>query len=224
MKRLLQIQRIGAFGLLIALVGACVSETEPLLEPDQIEASIELNEEEEGGENLRKGEAKSRAYFERFYNQLDPRDPFGNPITSPEDFALFFPGIGKGNSTHMGKATTLLNQKLEFTEQGPKTVGAPVTQFYSDIIQYELGLDPTIIPDEVSSITTDGRGNSVWFKNIENVVTPSENSPISYFEAQVEIVGGTGKFDGASGFGTVKGSFNSLDGKGESTINGRIEY
>lgn len=151
--------------------------------------------------------AVERSYSERFSNQL---------FQVVENDAAYFPGTGVGNSSHMGKALTFLNQRVD----GSGTIGAPVTQFFSDELE---ALDIHINNSDVSSVTTDGKGNSIWFENVENVASPSSATRID-FEAKVNIIGGTGKFEGATGTGTVIGFFNPANGQGSSTIEGKITY
>lgn len=165
--------------------------------------------------NARK--AVERSYTERFTNQLTPMDENGI-FTS--NYPTYFPGTGIGNSSHMGKALTFLNQRVTSGENGLGTVGAPVTQFYSEQL---VALGIVVDNPEVSSVTTDGKGNSIWFKNIQNTITASSEERID-FEAEVEIVDGTGKFENATGTATVSGYFNPSNGQGMSTIQGRIEY
>jgi len=224
MKRLITFNSALALVLFFAL-SSCMSEMDVVEEPITSESELLGIVESDGGENLRKNDKiATRAYFERFNNQLDPRNASGEPISSPDEFALFFPGIGIGNSTQMGKATTFLNQRLELTPEGPKTVGAPVTQFYSKELA-ELGIDVTLIGPEVSSVTTDGKGNSVWFENIVNEVeAPDPSTGLQSFTAQVKIVGGSGKFEDASGEGIAQGFFNPVNGEGSSTIRGEITF
>ncbi|MEN2282025.1 hypothetical protein AAGF08_07780 [Algoriphagus sp. SE2] len=207
---------------LLTLVGSVIfASCSPIMEePMQLQNPTEVTSEVLSPNediNARKKVAVERNYFEHFSNQLIQVDENG---IFTQNIPAYFPGTGEGNSTHMGKALTFLNQFAFVSENGLNTVGAPVTQFYASELA-EIGL--TDIPDEVSSITTDGNGNSVWFKNIENIVTPISEDR-SVFIAKVEIIGGTGKFENAAGDGIVEGSFNPNTGEGENTIKGKIVY
>ena len=182
---------------------SCVPETETPLIQEDLNLVEELNTPTSGEENLRKD--FQRNYFEKFDNEITPDRGY-------------FPGTGSGNSSHMGKALTFINQLAG----GDGTIAAPVTDYYFDELK-ALGI--TGIPETVSSVTTDGKGNSVWFTSTSNIVTPGEDPTTRLdFVAQVDIVGGTGKFEGASGHGEVTGFFNPTTGQGASTIQGRISY
>lgn len=199
------------------LLFSCVQETEtPLMQEDANRLEI-LNTPASGEENLRK--TAERNYSERFENSLfmvpGPAYVEGRPDNA------FYPGTGNGNSTHMGKAITFINQFAQFGPNGLETVAAPVTMFFSKELA-AIGL--TDIPEEVSSITTDGKGNSVWFRSISNQVVFNETGTRADFNAKVEIIGGSGKFVNASGYGDVIGFFNPANGQGVSTMKGRIEY
>ncbi|MBN3519154.1 hypothetical protein JYB62_03990 [Algoriphagus lutimaris] len=196
-------------------VSACTSVEEPALVQPASQTEVLTSPETLTDGNARK--RVERNYFERFTNQL-----FAVPINEDPSlpFPAYFPGSGEGNSSHMGKAYTFLNQYAFFGPDGLQTIGAPVTQYFAEELE-NMGI--FVDNDEVSSITTDGKGNSVWFKNINNVVTPVSDER-SEFIAEVEIIGGTGKFEGATGEGTVVGNFNPQTGAGSSTIQGRIEF
>ena len=56
---------------------------------------------------------------------------------------------------------------------------------------------------------------SIWFKNLKNTVTPVSET-LSSFIAEVEIVGGTGRFTNLKGTGVVRGNFNPTNGQGRS--------
>ncbi|MBB6328315.1 hypothetical protein FHS59_003958 [Algoriphagus iocasae] len=198
------------------LLASCTSFTE---EPTIVEQSViqEQASSLESSVDLNARKSAKRNYFERFSNQIISLDEFGNQT---KEIPAYFPGFGEGNSTHMGKAYSFLNQYASFGPKGLGTVGAPVSQFFSKELA-AMGL--TKLPEEVSSLTTDGKGNSVWFKNIENNVTPTSDTRMD-FQADVEIIGGTGKFKNASGTAVVEGYFNPLSGEGMSTIQGRIDF
>lgn len=196
-------------------VSACTSVEEPALVQPASQTEVLTSPETLTDGNARK--TAERNYFERFTNQLSSVDENGEFTTA---IPAYFPGTGVGNSSHMGKAYTFLNQYASIGAAGLQTVGAPVTQFYAEELE-AMGI--FVDNDEVSSITTDGKGNSVWFKNINNVVTVI-NDDRSEFIAEVAIIGGTGKFEGATGEGTVVGNFNPKTGAGSSTIQGRIAY
>ncbi|WP_339866426.1 hypothetical protein [uncultured Algoriphagus sp.] len=194
------------------LMVSCSPLIEESIDPQLVKSSEALVVPGSSGDlNARK--STEVAYFERFTNQLTQLDEHGNwTAVNP----TFFPGTGIGNSSHMGKALTFLNQRTDRLG----TVGAPVTQFYSEQLE-ALGIFVDNL--EVSSVTTDGKGNSVWFKNIQNIASPISEERIE-FKAEVEIIGGTGKFEGASGSATVDGFFNPTNGQGMSTIKGNMLY
>lgn len=148
-------------------------------------------------------------YFEIFQNQLTfiPGEGYvGGPAPG------FYPGTGEGLATRMGRANSFLNQFAFFEGSELVTIGAPVTGVFGAELE-ALGI--TNVPDEVSSITVDKRGNSIWFKNLKNTVTPVSET-LSSFIAEVEIVGGTGRFTNLKGTGVVRGNFNPTNGQGRS--------
>jgi hypothetical protein len=199
------------------LMASCSTLIEEPLQLQEVSEVGSLEEVNSADINARKKTVVERNYFERFSNQLSSVDENGQ---FTKEIPAYFPGTGEGNSTHMGKAITFLNQYAFINENGLNTIGAPVTQFYS-LELAEIGL--TEIPDEVSSITTDGKGNSVWFMNMQNTVTPVGPDRTD-FVADVKIIGGTGKFEDATGDGQVIGNFNPQTGMGSSTIKGRIVF
>ncbi len=199
-------------------VTSCISEPESPVLTEQLEKSIAISEGSTGEENLRI--SKEHNYQEKFSNQIGFFPDFANGGSYNAPAPAWYPGRGVGNATFMGKAYSFINQYASFGPSGLTTVGAPVTQYYEDELA-ELGLDN--IPVEVSSITTDGKGNSIYFKNILNITTPFSSTRTN-FTAEVEIVGGTGKFEGASGNGTVVGYFNPQDGKGSTILKATIVF
>ena len=207
---------------IILLVSSCMSEVEAPLANETAELANEVaiaGSEEIGGENLRKS-PNGIFYQEKFSNSIKLIPDFENGFTEEMPFPAFFPGTGIGNATYLGKAYSFINQRAVLGPQGPVTIGAPVTMFFSKELA-ELGL--TNVPDEVSSLTTDGKGNTIYFKNILNVTTPVSSTRVN-FVADVEIIGGTGKFETASGEGKVVGFYNPGDGAGETTLRATIKF
>lgn len=197
------------------LVTSCISDPEtPILNENQ--ESIELlAEQATGDENLRKGNEID--YEETFTNLIEfvPADGYaGGPAPA------FYPGTGQGTTSLMKKAFSFINQYASFGINGLSTIGAPVAQFYQTELA-KLGIKR--LPDEVSSITVDSHGNSIWFKNILNITTPESISRTN-FTAEVEVVGGTGKYTGVKGKGVVKGYFDPSSGKGKSTTSAKISF
>jgi hypothetical protein len=204
------------FGLIAGiLVTSCISESESPILTEQLEKSVALSEETTGEENLRKG------------NEIDYKETFTNLIgfVPAEGYAggpapAFYPGTGQGSSNLMKKAFSFINQYASFGPNGLTTVGAPVTQFYQAEL-VKLGIKR--LPDEVSSITVDAHGNSIWFKNILNTTIPESNTRTN-FTAEVEVVGGTGKYSGVKGSGVVIGYFDPSTGIGKSTTSAKISF
>lgn len=209
--------KLGMFTLAgTVFMASCSPTFEESIDPQQVNSTEVLSAPDSFSDtNARKSVEKN--YFERFTNQLAQVDESGSPTY---DIPAYLPGTGIGNSSHMGKASTFINQYASYGEHGLGTVGAPVTQFYSEQLE-AMGI--IVDNPEVSAVTTDGKGNSIWFKNLQNVITSDTDEKVN-FEAEVEIVGGTGKFENATGSGTVKGYFNPNNGQGMSTIQGRLEY
>lgn len=198
------------------LLVSCVESIEETTLTQQIE-KVEAIQIPTESTDLNARKTAERNYFERFTNQIVfvPAEGYREGPAP-----AYYPGTGVGTSTHMGKALSFLNQFASLGPEGLGTIGAPVTEIYSEELA-ALGL--TGIPPYVSSLTTDGKGNSVWFENIKNIVTPASETRLD-FVAEVKIIGGTGKFENASGTATVTGYFNPITGTGMSTISGRIEY
>lgn len=216
MKKSYLIAKI-VFGLTAGfLVTSCISDPESPVLTEQLEKSVALSEGTTGEENLRKSSEYN--YIEKFSNQLSfvPGPEFaGGPAPA------WYPGVGVGMVNRMGKAQSFINQFAYFDgELGLVTVGAPVTQFYSEELT-NLGL--TGIPSEVSSLTTDGKGNAIWFENVKNVTTVI-SADRTDFEAEVNVIGGNGRFSRAEGSGIVKGYFNPNTGVGQSELTARIDY
>jgi len=214
--------KLSGLSLAIALfISSCMSEVESPLANENSKLTEEVaiaGSEELGGENLRKIPG-SFNYSENFDNQIIPIAIDG--LASPQGL---YPGIGVGSATRFGKGNESLsffNQIAKFDSNFQlKTTGAPVTDVFS-VELAKLGL--VGIPKNVSSITTDRKGNSIWFENIENVTTPESPEKIN-FKATIKVVGGSGKFAKAYGEGIVEGFYNPNTGVGKSSVKARINF
>lgn len=194
------------------LTTSCLSDLEePLIEANNIESELQSTDSS-GDENFRKsGEFN---YSEKFSNVITPApgyDGEGNYL------GFFLPGTGVGNSIFIGKAFSFINQMpLSETE----SIGAPVTIFYENELS-ELGI--TDIPDNVSSVTVDKKGNAVFFSSGLNTAVKINESRIE-FSVPVSIVGGRGGFEGVSGEGKVSGFYNPATGEGETVLTATIVF
>ncbi len=125
---------------------------------------------------------------------------------TPTEMGVFNPGSGNGNATHMGKATNYFNQMVTFSNGQPVgSTAAPVNQFFATELA-AAGI--TNVPNSVSSITFDNDGNSVWFTSTTGTNLKPINATKVFFTANLDIIGGTGKFYGATGKVILSGFFN----------------
>jgi hypothetical protein len=154
----------------------------------------------------------------------DDLDTYYAPTPGPG--GLYFPGGGEGNATHMGKANTFFNQLATFGPGGEITgsIGAPVNMFFAADLA-NAGIIG--VPSNVNSIVFDKKGNSIWF-----APAPGGSSTTTFinpnrieFSGVSDIVGGTGKFNGASGQVNVSGYFNPNNQQDAGVASdGRISY
>lgn len=199
------------------VLSSCMSEIEAPTANVLSDASVETADVVPGGENLRKA-PNGVFYQEKVLNQ--------SIVVAGKPHA--FPGFGEGQSTFIGKGFSFFNQYADGKpdENGVVyTVAAPVTEFFAEQLA-ELGVDVSEVDsnDElVSSLTTDGKGNTIWFNNITNRAQFDQYGNIT-FEAEIKIVGGTGKFKGASGSGNVTGNVQQIDGKGNTVVRANIVF
>lgn len=159
---------------------------------------------EQGSNEANYGKAQAaRPYYESF-------TAISN--ITPTASGVFNPGWGTGSARHMGTAKMCFNQQVIFAMiNGQPTpigsVAAPVNQFYAA----ELATVGITVPNTVSSITYDNFGNSVWFTS----TTGTSLSPVSAtrvnFTANLQIIGGSGRYAGASGTTLMNGYFNPQD-------------
>lgn len=192
-------------------VSSCISESESPILTEKLENSIALSDGTTGEENLRK--LREFNYSEKFTNQITPTFEGANEFGP----IVFLPGRGVGNATFLGKSFSFINQLLV----GPTTtISAPVTQYYSVELE-EMGL--TGIPSNVNSLTTDGKGNAIYFQSGNNTaIMVSETR--TEFSAEVMVVGGSGKFRGATGKGRVEGFYNPKNGVGSSAVKADVKF
>ena len=147
-----------------------------------------------------------RAYKDRFdtWFQFVPDFANGWDPQNPTPFLAWYPGGGSGNATHMGNAQIYFNQYVPFNPPFFSSVHAPVNLFFSaELAAAGLGA----LGDDVSSVVYDGKGNSIWLHQTSNSTTPVNDARIE-FTGISAIIGGTGKFAGASGEVNLKGYFN----------------
>lgn len=150
----------------------------------------------------------TRAYkdkFDTWYKFVPDIENGWTPDFGPSK--AWYPGGGNGNATHMGKCHTYFNQYVPFNPLSISSVPAPVTQFFSG----ELAISGiTNVPLNVSTITYDDKGNSIWFNQTSSTTTPVSDRRLN-FVATADIVGGSGKFKGATGSIVINGYLNPVD-------------
>jgi hypothetical protein len=144
----------------------------------------------------------TRAYRDSFATHywFVPDAGFIPPVPAPG----WFPGGGEGNATHIGKCSAYFNQYATLGATGLTTASAPVTMFFA---QELAGYN---VPSSVNSIVLDDKGNTIWFHLLYSQTTPVNPIRIDFY-GESEIVGGNGKFAGATGHVTLNGYFNPQD-------------
>ena len=150
-----------------------------------------------------------RPYKDRFdtWFQFIPDFANGWDPQHPTPFLAWYPGGGSGNATHMGNANVYFNQYVPFNPPFFSSVHAPVNLFFSaELAAAGLGS----LSNDVSSVVFDGKGNSVWLHQVSNSTTPVSDIRVE-FTGTSTIIGGSGKFAGASGEVTLNGYFNPQD-------------
>lgn len=140
-------------------------------------------------------------------------------------------GSGEGNATHIGKYTAYFSQYAALVPPNSAYVtGVPVTMFFTEELLRTFTPSQVALMEEleISTILLDKHGNSIWgvrtpeTREVDSSLT--ENTPVYQ---EMTIVGGTGRFAGASGTFTLEGytdlSFMSPS-SGNLVINGVIIY
>lgn len=151
---------------------------------------------------------ETRAYRDSFVVVLGFYPDFAGGWTPADpDAPTWYPAEGKGNATHMGNANVYFNTHTLRVAGTVTVFDAPVGMFYGPQVE-QFGISPT---DEVTLVTYDGKGNSVWFRLKEKetgMPTWHLDATNIAMEGQMLIVGGSGKFEGATGETTFHGTFD----------------
>jgi hypothetical protein len=143
----------------------------------------------------------------------------------------WFLGSGEGNATHIGKFNAYFSQYgVPVGVNEAQVVGAPVTMFFTDeLLAHCTPAEIALMAElEVSVIIYDKHGNSIWSARVpvtRNLIL-DDASRVEVYQELV-IVGGTGRFAGASGSYTLSGytAINTTGpGRGEVQIEGVIVY
>ncbi len=137
-------------------------------------------------------------------------------------FLAWYPGGGSGHVTHIGNARCFFNQYVPFTPPNFSSVAAPVTMFFNAELIAE-GYPG--VPETVSSIVYDTKGNSVWFQAVGGTSVTQTSPTHIAFTGTLNVIGGTGKFEAASGEVAISGYFNPQDQQDAGfDLNGWISY
>lgn len=197
MKKKRTIQTITLASLIIFLLASCQKEILP---------GNFKNGDEAISTAFKEGPIK-RAYRDSFDGYLNFVPDIAGGWTYSDPFSLvWWPGGGKGNATHMGNASSYFNQYTIRVGTQVFMFHAPVTMFFGTELQVYN------VPTNVSSVVFDDKGNSIWFRNDDAGLTTTRVSPTKVtFTGIMHIVGGTGKFMGATGETTLNGYFNPTD-------------
>lgn len=139
-----------------------------------------------------------------------------NPNPAPGWYA----GKGEGQLTHMGNAWGIANMYVTLGPTGLQGTPAPVNMFFASELS-ELGIT---IPDAVSIISFDKHGNSIWGKGIGTVAINLVSPTRVTFGGPAEIIGGTGRFERATGQYVFSGYFNPQNHDAGFDIDGMILY
>ena len=162
-----------------------------------------------------------RAYRDSFDTPLRFVPDIGGGWTYPNNAPAWFPGSGEGNATHMGNVSVYINSHtVRNSGGGVIAYHSPVTMFFaSELSAFQ-------VPSNVSGISFDDKGNSVWMRIAPEGLLSARVSPTRInLDGPMLIVGGTGKFTGATGETSFHGYFNPQN-LNEATFwqNGWIAY
>jgi hypothetical protein len=150
----------------------------------------------------------TRAYRDSFDIDLSFKPDLAAGWTKADpDAPAWFYGTGFGNATHMGNVETYFNTHTLRSSAGIVMVyQAPVNQFYA------VPLQQYNVPEDVSAVHYDGKGNSIWFRIAMDGWTSWHTAATHVaMKGNMLIVGGTGKFVGATGETNFHAEFNQLN-------------
>lgn len=141
--------------------------------------------------------AVTRAYRDSFDVALGfMPDLQGGWTWADPDAPAWYPGTGNGNATHMGNVKTYFNTHTLRVEGTVMVYHARVGRFFATQVG-QFNIHPE---DEVSAVHYDDKGNSIWFKIApEGLHSWHIDQTHVAMEGKMLIVGGTGKFAGATG-------------------------
>lgn len=122
----------------------------------------------------------------------------------PNPAPAWYPGGGSGNLTHVGTCQTYFNQYVTFGPTGLQSVGAPVNMFFAGA----LAAAGYTVPNTVTTIFYTGHSQSIWCQAIGIGSTKPVSPARVEFKSNLNIIGGTGRFNGATGECTLNGFFN----------------
>lgn len=121
----------------------------------------------------------------------------------------YFAGTATGHSNMLGKFSSIFNSYFNFIGETPEPF-APVTMFFNesnnDFLR-DIDIDVEDL-SQVSVISYDEHGNSLW-AHIESTNIGTSSGDRYYNQATYQVVGGTGKFEGATGLYTLTGYYTN---------------
>lgn len=146
----------------------------------------------------------TRAYKDSFDTWYMFVPDVKNGWTPPNPGPAWYPGGGEGNATHLGKCSTYYNQYATLGQNGLVSGFAPVNMFFS------VPLAGYMLPATVGTIVYRG-ADAIWLGGSTNSSTSFISAQRVNFHGELDIIGGNGKFTGATGHVILNGYFNPQD-------------